>query len=318
MLVRRHFFFVTIWLTSTGRDFRSSASLFGSSTGLSRVFLPKVHVVLHRHGVTSEYYAMQWFLTLFASDLPQPTVRRIWDRFLVAGWTVIAQVGLALLYEVQDTLVGMDTCEALTFLKRLTKKGRFQTEALLAKAAAFEVSHRMLSELEAAYATGTSAAFCSAVASRAIVEETAGVNGDEASQGSPLPKAQLDVAKDLQSGRVSWQVHRSSAAADASAAGPTAQLERHCDAESARSVPTFRGDGTMLPFLFHNLDTGETSVLQQEWDEYLRERTSEAAPGAPRPPAAAAGGAAFWLEGIQQQALQALHGRSPSPPSPFR
>ena len=60
-----------------------------------------------RHGVNSEYYAMQWFLTLYASDLPQEVVRRIWDRFLVAGWRVVVQIGLALLYRIQDSLIHM-------------------------------------------------------------------------------------------------------------------------------------------------------------------------------------------------------------------
>lgn len=57
--------------------------------------------------MSSEYYAIQWFLTLYAIDLPQPVVRRIWDRFLVAGWRVIAQVGLVLLYRIQDALLEM-------------------------------------------------------------------------------------------------------------------------------------------------------------------------------------------------------------------
>ena len=39
---------------------------------------PTISQVLEVNGVTAEYYAMQWFLTLFASDLPQRTVHRIW------------------------------------------------------------------------------------------------------------------------------------------------------------------------------------------------------------------------------------------------
>lgn len=70
--------------------------------------------------MSSEYYAIQWFLTLFASDLPQPIVRRIWDRFLVAGWRVMAQVGLVLLYRIQDALLEMDLI--LVFSVRVRKK----------------------------------------------------------------------------------------------------------------------------------------------------------------------------------------------------
>ena len=72
--------------------------------------------------MSSEYYAIQWFLTLFASDLPQPIVRRIWDRFLVAGWRVMAQVGLVLLYRIQDALLEMDLI--LVFSQSQEKKYR--------------------------------------------------------------------------------------------------------------------------------------------------------------------------------------------------
>merc|ERR1719159_1641564 len=76
-------------------------------------FLPKLHAALITHGASAEYYALQWFLTLFASDLPQDLVRRVWDRFLISGWQVIVQVGLALLYDVQDVLPTLDTCHTL-------------------------------------------------------------------------------------------------------------------------------------------------------------------------------------------------------------
>ncbi|CAE7563151.1 Evi5, partial [Symbiodinium necroappetens] len=161
-------------------------------------FLPKVHAALTRspgfcgalfyegdivgrgckgfvgHGVNSEYYAIQWFLTLYASDLRQEVVRRIWDRFLVAGWRVVAQIGLALLYRIQDSLIHMDTCQALSFLKRFTRNAKFTAKELLDTAATFKVSHRMLSALEAAY-------------------------------GWP-GESQLTVVKDLNSGQVHWVV----------------------------------------------------------------------------------------------------------------
>ncbi|CAE8591773.1 unnamed protein product, partial [Polarella glacialis] len=107
-------------------------------------FLPKVHAALVRHGVNSEYYAIQWFLTLFASDLQQDVVRRIWDRFLVAGWRVMVQVGLALLYSVQDALQTMDTCHALCFLKKFTRASHYNAEELLDKAATFKVLMKIL------------------------------------------------------------------------------------------------------------------------------------------------------------------------------
>ena len=67
------------------------------------------------------------FLTLFASDLPQRTVHRFGpaaskqresctkDRFLVSGWQVIVQVGLALLKQVADAGPS-DSLQILTHL----------------------------------------------------------------------------------------------------------------------------------------------------------------------------------------------------------
>lgn len=77
-----------------------------------------VFLLQMRHGVSSEYYAIQWFLTLYASDLPQPIVRRIWDRFLVAGWRVMTQIGLVLLYRIQDVLIEMEPSSAGTAVTR--------------------------------------------------------------------------------------------------------------------------------------------------------------------------------------------------------
>jgi len=304
-------------------------------------FLPKVHTALQRHGVTAEYYAMQWFLTLFASDLPQPVVRRVWDRFLVAGWRIIVQVGLALLYQAQDAILAFDTCEVLTFLKRLARARRQGAEELLAAASAFEVSHRMLSELEAAY--GWEGGF----------------------------EPQLLVTKDLNSGTVHWAVHQrppaSPTAASAVASSPPSspqgggfleagklpkafgrpgnrapaaassqcqQRERSAPASAPasasasassaagpwRGVGDAGGGGMVLPFLLHNLDTGETTVMEEEWHEYNREGETAPkpaaavapsgvrrwAPTAPQSPMGPTGGGSFWLQGRQQQGLRAL------------
>eukprot|EP00913_Durusdinium_trenchii_P035541 g33260.t1 len=190
-------------------------------------FLPKIHAALTRHGVSSEYYAIQWFLTLYASDLPQHMVRRIWDRFLVAGWRVIAQVGLVLLYRIQDILQDMDTCQALVFLKRFTRNAKFTADELLDTAATFKVSHRMLSALEAAYAWNE--------------------------------PSQLTVIKDLNSGQVHWTVQ-------------AASFEETDEHEEASRFPRAgtkslqggrRLQGKVLPFLLHNLDTGETTMMEK-------------------------------------------------------
>jgi len=238
-------------------------------------FLPKVHAALTRHGVSSEYYAIQWFLTLFASDLPQPIVRRIWDRFLVAGWRVMAQVGLVLLYRIQDALLEMDTCRALVFLKRFTRNAKFTADELLETAATFKVSHRMLSALEAAHAW--------------------------------QEPSQLTVIKDLNSGQVHW----------------TVQATEDEDVFRSRTAEGYRGQGgrrclqgKVLPFLLHNLDTGETTMMEKAFSQYKGEMHQQArakagplqaTPSAAEMPAVSVETTgSFWMQTVQRQAENRL------------
>jgi len=276
-------------------------------------FLPKVHDCLQVHGVNAEYYAIQWFLTLFASDLPQSTVRRIWDRFLVAGWQVVVQVALALLYAVQDDLPELDNCEALSFLRKLARANSWSAEELLKMAASFRVSHRMLSALEAAY--------------------------------SWEGEVQLFVAKDLNSGQVHWSVQ--AVPADAVKADPRAPKQDQGEDElpvmprafhrssTGSTTPTAggypgadgeQGSGDVMPFLVHNLDTGETNVMERAWTKYQRDHRARArakaeqakvtpTPGMPRaerppppPPQRQENGpgGSFWMQSVQRQASRRL------------
>lgn len=286
-------------------------------------FLPKVHAVLKSHGVNAEFYAIQWFLTLFASDLQQSVVRRVWDRFLVAGWRVVVQVALALLYSVQDHLPTLDTCNALAYLRKFARSNTYQADELLYVASTFEVSHQMLSALEAAY------------------DWEADV--------------QLLVVKDLNKGKVHWSVQEvpapiaatPSRTADAGegeeAAEPMPRAFNRLSgsAASAGAAPTppelsaetvGTGDdqpkGTVLPFLLHNLDTGETTVMERAWGQYVREmgKPPQAQVGANAATARAAvpngakatqsarrnrrepsgGGGSFWMQSVQKQAARRL------------
>lgn len=292
-------------------------------------FLPKVHTALVRHGVNSEYYAIQWFLTLFASDLPQAMVRRVWDRFLIAGWRVIVQVGLALLYTIQDILPTLDTGNALGYLKKFTHNCPYSTEELLEAAASFKVSHRMLSALEAAY-----------------------------SWEDKENDVQLLVIKDLNSGHVHWAVQ----AVPPAPATPSPLQQQQLDEEEKVDIPRAfcrnagsggdaspelggpldgvpgAGDGEVLPFLLHNLDTGEQIVIDEAWSQYTDDMSKRAkatsGPAQARPssspekmtavsPATAgeagsgrphagsgesAGGGSFWMQSVQRQAVSRLQG----------
>jgi hypothetical protein len=274
-------------------------------------FLPKAHAALHNHGITAEFYAMQWFLTLFASDLPQRVVVRIWDRFLLAGWQVIAQVALALVAEVQEEIWTLESCAAMTLLKKFTHVRRFDPEALLESAAKFDVSHRMLSDLEAAYSRYEDPEDTRLVVdigiSRWSVQRRASPklrrsssNRSIGSNSEPLPRAFDDHGSAYSSPRLSASSTRSGSSSG-----------------SGKEI----GNGTLLPFLIHNLDTGETTLLEEEWTEYLQQRSSPAPGVAPtllnqlslhtansakQSKLGGACGGSFWMQGQQLQALRTL------------
>jgi len=292
-------------------------------------FLPKAHAALDAHGISAEFYAMQWFLTLFASDLPQKVVVRIWDRFLLVGWQVIVQVALALIADIQDELWEVDSCSAMELLKKFTHTRRFEAEALLEAASKFDVSHRMLSDLEAAYDRG------------------------EDAEGT-----KLTVEKNLDTGASTWSVQRrvvskmcrsnSSRSVGSSSEALPRAFDQGLRRDSSRSVgsssearqassPSSSGSsrdradsaqGTCLPFMIHNLDTGETTLLEDEWTEYMRIRQQHTSPEVspalrnhhswqtdwPNPfrsresPGRLGGacGGSFWVQEQQLQALRTL------------
>lgn len=254
-------------------------------------FLPKVHAGLQQHGVNAEYYAMQWFLTLFSSDLSQAAVRRVWDRFLIKGWQVVVQVGLALLHSVEDTLPQLDNSHALRFLKTFARSNLFDPEQLLVKAASFDVSHQMLSALEAAY------------------------NWEG--------QIQLFVVKDLNNGEVHWTVASFppepkvppflADSSDEELPPPVPQAFKRqadhgeADPYTGRSAKNGApGEGTVLPFLIHNLDTGETEILESAWNEYKnKSHGTPQARGQENANASRSRGS-FWMENMQRQAARRL------------
>ena len=76
---------------------------------LVRAMLPQLHQFFEEYSISCEYYGMSWLLTLFSTDLPlESHVYRIWDYFLVYGDRILFQVGLALLYRVQNKILNLN------------------------------------------------------------------------------------------------------------------------------------------------------------------------------------------------------------------
>lgn len=117
---------------------------------LLEAYLPDLSVFFNRFNISAEFYATQWFLTLFAYSLPFPHLLRVWDNFLCRGIKFIHRVGLALLKEAKSDLLGQNFDGAIERLRFLCQRSQLSPEALVALAMEFKVTNRFLSDLEQA------------------------------------------------------------------------------------------------------------------------------------------------------------------------
>ena len=155
-------------------------------------FLPGVHCILSKYGLTAEYYALQWFLTLYSYDLDCDVVWCVWDVFLSGGWRVMFQIGLALLEFAQPDLVALDYDDILMYLKTFVQDMVIDGQLLLEKARRFRISNRMVSAIEAAIVARQH-------------ECTSSVNAS--SSNHVLGHAvRLFIATDLDNGDMHWSV----------------------------------------------------------------------------------------------------------------
>ncbi|KPA83013.1 putative rab6 GTP-binding protein [Leptomonas pyrrhocoris] len=92
--------------------------------------LPALAAHLQSNEVQISMFASRWFLTLFVHQLPPPLLLRVWDFFLVRGWTVMVQVAVALLHQEQGELLKLDLEGVLLRLKSLRSRRQNGEELL--------------------------------------------------------------------------------------------------------------------------------------------------------------------------------------------
>ncbi|KAL8440942.1 hypothetical protein Emag_007590 [Eimeria magna] len=79
---------------------------------------PRVYQVLKRTGVEVEWLAAEWFLCLFCTSCPEPTVLRIWDCLMLEGPKILFRVALGVIFCFEAQLVKMHLLEqVMGFLK---------------------------------------------------------------------------------------------------------------------------------------------------------------------------------------------------------
>lgn len=94
-------------------------------------------------GIRVDMFAQAWFLGLFCYPLiPLPITARIWDTFLVDGFSALHSAGLAALFLRQDELLALDSEE--TLLPALTKPLRCDAQLLMKCAAELNITDMRL------------------------------------------------------------------------------------------------------------------------------------------------------------------------------
>jgi len=112
--------------------------------------LPDLGTAFDTFNLSAEFYATQWFLTLFSYSLPFPHVLRLWDQFLCRGMKFMHRVGLALLQRARPEMLGLSFDGTVQYLRTLGRSLPMSPEELVAAALAFKVTNRTLWELESA------------------------------------------------------------------------------------------------------------------------------------------------------------------------
>ena len=66
---------------------------------------------------TCRLYATQWFMTFFARDFPLELCLRVWDLYLLEGWSIVFKVALYVMETARKTVLSADFEGALQYLQ---------------------------------------------------------------------------------------------------------------------------------------------------------------------------------------------------------
>jgi len=125
--------------------------LLWSLEHLVDMYLPNLADFIRMENIPTSLYATEWFATGFTYVLPPELVVRIWDLFIVDGWQALFRFALAILSLCSDDLMLLDFEKFVRYMKTLSQSKSFDVEELVQTALEFEVTDRLIDELEEYY-----------------------------------------------------------------------------------------------------------------------------------------------------------------------
>lgn len=122
-----------------------------SFDALVRWQLPDLAEKFADNGITSQYYAMHWWLTIFSDDLRYDLSAVVWDHVMVDGMKAVCRAGLTLLAENRKKILeAEDEDRLLRDLRSFTRSEGLDGLSAAAMGAAmmqYKVSNGLLREL---------------------------------------------------------------------------------------------------------------------------------------------------------------------------
>jgi len=115
-------------------------------------FFPRLYKHLKTQDVSPVLYAPQWFITLFAYNLPMETLLRLWDIMLHEGMKIVFKLSIYLIKTVEKDLLKSDFMEIVRTLKDVSERDMVKNPDILIKEVLkIKVSKKLLDKVAKKY-----------------------------------------------------------------------------------------------------------------------------------------------------------------------
>jgi hypothetical protein len=111
--------------------------------------LPSLYEIFKAKEITAELFGVQWFITLFAYDVPFYNLKLIWDLFFLKGWKFIFQFSLAILSSLPPITPSTDSETLISLIKNVLRTE--SVTKLVEKALKIKIANEELEKIEAIY-----------------------------------------------------------------------------------------------------------------------------------------------------------------------
>jgi len=117
--------------------------------------LPTIHKLLHKNSIACEFFAVQWFITLFSCDFTPPYLYIAWDIFLLRGNKFLFQFALSTLSQLNKYITLHDYESIITYLKNSIKENHILQSRVLSEALKYKVTKKELAIYQMEYETSS-------------------------------------------------------------------------------------------------------------------------------------------------------------------